>query len=103
MSSDTNPTPDTPESAETTKAAEAAEATESAESAESAESVALIRELEAAGVELWEDNGRIRFRAPRGALTEARKEALRADRDGVIAALRKAAIPVSAVPDPQSR
>ena len=43
--------------------------------------VSLIAELEDAGVELWEDNGRIRFRGPKGALTEAHRAVLRAARE----------------------
>ena len=62
----------------------------------------LVSELAAAGVELWEEDGRIRFRAPQGALTEELRERLRADRDVVLAYLRDPfAEPL--VPDPDGR
>ncbi|WP_063806628.1 non-ribosomal peptide synthetase [Streptomyces regalis] len=62
----------------------------------------LVSELAAAGVELWEEDGRIRFRAPQGALTEELRERLRADRDAVLAHLRDPfAEPL--VPDPDGQ
>ncbi|MGC9539621.1 amino acid adenylation domain-containing protein [Streptomyces sp. UG1] len=62
----------------------------------------LVSELAAVGVELWEEDGRIRFRAPQGALTEELRERLRADRDAVLAYLRDPfAEPL--VPDPDGR
>jgi pyochelin synthetase len=62
----------------------------------------LVSELAAAGVELWEEDGRIRFRAPQGALTEDLRERLGADRDAVLAYLRDPfAEPL--VPDPYGR
>ncbi|WP_308050546.1 non-ribosomal peptide synthetase [Streptomyces sp. TRM72054] len=62
----------------------------------------LVSQLAAAGVELWEEDGRIRFRAPQGALTEELRERLRADRDAVLAHLRDPfAEPL--VPDPDGR
>ncbi|MGW2383427.1 amino acid adenylation domain-containing protein [Streptomyces sp. NPDC001658] len=62
----------------------------------------LVSELAAAGVELWEEDGRIRFRAPQGALTEDLRERLGADRDAVLAHLRDPfAEPL--VPDPDGR
>ncbi|MFE0680171.1 amino acid adenylation domain-containing protein [Streptomyces sp. NPDC058961] len=48
----------------------------------------LLAELEAAGVELWEESGRLRFRAPQGALTDERREALRAHKEQVLGHLR---------------
>ena len=65
--------------------------------------VSLIAELEDAGVELWEDNGRIRFRGPKGALTEAHRAVLRAAREQVIVALREAAAAGQVHPDPDGR
>ncbi len=59
----------------------------------------LILELDSLGVRLWEEDGRLRFRAPSGVMTEERKEALRANRDAVLDALRG---PV-AVPHPEQR
>ncbi|GHG98886.1 non-ribosomal peptide synthetase [Streptomyces lanatus] len=62
----------------------------------------LVSELAAVGVELWEEDGRIRFRAPQGALTEELRERLRADRDAVLVYLRDPfAEPL--VPDPDGR
>lgn len=49
----------------------------------------LLAELEAAGVELWEESGRLRFRAPQGALTDVRREALRAHKEQVLDHLRE--------------
>ncbi|MGJ5893096.1 non-ribosomal peptide synthetase [Streptomyces sp. V2] len=62
----------------------------------------LVSELAAVGVELWEEDGRIRFRAPQGALTEELRERLRDGRDAVLAHLRDPfAEPL--VPDPDGR
>ncbi|WP_225859469.1 non-ribosomal peptide synthetase [Streptomyces albicerus] len=59
----------------------------------------LVSELATAGVELWEEDGRLRFRAPQGALTDVLRERLAADRDAVLAYLRDPfAEPL--VPDP---
>ncbi|MBB6347807.1 pyochelin synthetase [Nonomuraea muscovyensis] len=51
----------------------------------------LVGELESAGVTLWEDDGRLRFRAPKGTMTEERIAALREHRDEVLAYLRDTA------------
>ena len=48
----------------------------------------LITTLTGNGIELWEDDGQIRFRAPRGALTDEHRDLLRAHRDEVLAQLR---------------
>ncbi|MEU6720215.1 amino acid adenylation domain-containing protein [Nonomuraea sp. NPDC046802] len=48
----------------------------------------LIDELAAAGVQLWEEDGRLRFRAPSGVMTEERKAALTARREAVLEELR---------------
>lgn len=65
--------------------------------------VSLITELEDLGVELWEENDRIRFRAPKGVMTEVHKEALRGAREQVILALRQAAAAQTVHPDPDGR
>lgn len=50
----------------------------------------LVGDLESVGVSLWEDDGRLRFRAPRGVMTGERTALLRAHRDAVLAYLRGA-------------
>ncbi|MBT2413612.1 amino acid adenylation domain-containing protein [Streptomyces sp. ISL-12] len=47
----------------------------------------LIDELTALGVELWSEDGQIRFRAPQGVLTEERRAALRHHKERVVALL----------------
>ncbi|SJZ79319.1 pyochelin synthetase [Marinactinospora thermotolerans DSM 45154] len=63
---------------------------------------ALLADLRADGVHLWEDEGRIRFRAPTGTLTEERRALLRAHRDEILALLRAEARP-RLTPDPAAR
>ena len=48
----------------------------------------LLRQVADRGVELWAEGSRLRFRAPPGALEPWHREALRANRADVIAALR---------------
>ncbi|MEV7611392.1 amino acid adenylation domain-containing protein [Streptomyces sp. NPDC089799] len=55
----------------------------------------LIAELSAAGVRLWEDGGRLRYRAPRGVLTPERIAELRGAKGDLLAALRGAGLPVA--------
>ncbi|WP_268742374.1 non-ribosomal peptide synthetase [Nocardiopsis dassonvillei] len=62
----------------------------------------LLDELRAAGVHLWADDGRIRFRGPAGALTDEHRATLREHRDGVLALLDAEAAP-SLTPDPDAR
>jgi len=60
----------------------------------------IISELEQAGVQLWEEGGHLRFRAPKGALTEARRATIANHRAMLIEALRA---PTGTVePDPGS-
>ncbi|GGL11843.1 non-ribosomal peptide synthetase [Sphaerisporangium melleum] len=49
----------------------------------------LIAEMEAAGIRLWEDEGRLRFRAPKGALTDERRAALAGAKHLIIEHLRQ--------------
>ncbi|MEV1082855.1 amino acid adenylation domain-containing protein [Streptomyces sp. NPDC050211] len=63
----------------------------------------LITELEQAGIRLWEEDGRLRFRGPKGAMTDERKKALRAAKDEVLAALRQASGAVVAQAQPEQR
>ncbi|MEX5710660.1 amino acid adenylation domain-containing protein [Parafrankia sp. FMc6] len=49
----------------------------------------LITELAAAGVTLWAEAGELRYRAPRGALTEQHRRRLRADRSAVLTRLAR--------------
>lgn len=59
----------------------------------------LVATLTEAGVTLWEEDGRLRFRAPRGTMTPERLDALKACKDEVLAHLRKPAL----TPDPETR
>ncbi|MET9263799.1 amino acid adenylation domain-containing protein [Amycolatopsis sp. NPDC004079] len=59
----------------------------------------LVTELEAVGVRLWEESGQLRFRAPRGVLTEERKQALRARKAEVLAHLRADEVTVQPRPE----
>lgn len=47
-----------------------------------------VAELNAAGVAMYEEGGRLRYRAPQGVMTPERLEALRTHRDAVLALLR---------------
>ena len=47
--------------------------------------VELVRELEDLGVKLWEERGELRFRAPRGLMTQDRLMALREHKEAVLA------------------
>ncbi|RAS71112.1 pyochelin synthetase [Lentzea atacamensis] len=60
------------------------------------EIVARLREL---GVELWTEDGQLRFRAPRGVLTEEHKQALKANKAGIIELLAQPEVK----PDPENR
>ncbi|RII96590.1 hypothetical protein DZF93_20670, partial [Clavibacter michiganensis subsp. insidiosus] len=47
----------------------------------------LIDDLNARGVRLWAEDGRIRFRGPRGVIDDDRRELIRRHRDEVLALL----------------
>ncbi|GAA1943597.1 non-ribosomal peptide synthetase [Kitasatospora viridis] len=63
---------------------------------------ALMAELRGAGAVLWEEDGRLRYRAPKGVLTPNRLDALRAGKEEVLALLRAEQRPVALVPDPDA-
>ncbi|MGP0051434.1 MAG: amino acid adenylation domain-containing protein [Solirubrobacteraceae bacterium] len=63
----------------------------------------LLRELESEGIELWEDDGNLRFRGPRGVMTAERLDALRAHKQSVLALIRDAAGPEQLSPAPADR
>ncbi|MGN9841243.1 amino acid adenylation domain-containing protein [Nonomuraea sp. H19] len=65
--------------------------------------VELIAELRREGVRLWEEAGRLRYRAPKGILTADRLEALRAAKESVLARLRGESAEVAVTPDPGAR
>ncbi|MGW0915202.1 amino acid adenylation domain-containing protein [Streptomyces sp. NPDC002784] len=48
----------------------------------------IITELEQAGIHLWEDDGKVRFRGPEGAMTPERRDLIVSRRDDVLRALR---------------
>ncbi|UCM87043.1 non-ribosomal peptide synthetase [Streptomyces marincola] len=62
---------------------------------------AIVTDLEKDGIRLWEEHGALRFRAPRGALTEERRALLRANREEVIAHLAERARATRLTPDPE--
>jgi pyochelin synthetase len=49
----------------------------------------IIAELEQVGLHLWEDDGKIRFRGPEGAMTPERRALIAGRRDEVVRALRE--------------
>uniref|UniRef100_UPI001C5F9B52 TubC N-terminal docking domain-related protein n=1 Tax=Nonomuraea rhizosphaerae TaxID=2665663 RepID=UPI001C5F9B52 len=49
----------------------------------------LIADMESAGIRLWEEEGQLRFRAPKGALTEDRRTALLDAKPEIIDQLRR--------------
>lgn len=59
----------------------------------------VIAELEKAGVHLWEESGKLRFRAPKGVMTGERVAVLREQKEAILAALRSAGLP-TVVADP---
>ncbi|WP_431981410.1 amino acid adenylation domain-containing protein [Streptomyces qinglanensis] len=60
----------------------------------------LLDELNALGVELWSEDGQIRFRAPQGVLTPERRAALRAHKEQVVALLDAEDAARTVTPDP---
>ncbi|MEY9928687.1 pyochelin synthetase [Catenulispora sp. GP43] len=65
-----------------------------------ADLAALVARLESTGVQLWEDGGQIRFRAPVGALTDQDRTTLRAHRTALAEFLRDDVSGEQLVPDP---
>jgi pyochelin synthetase len=63
----------------------------------------LIADLRRTGVRLWEEAGRLRYRAPKGVLTPDRLDALRDNKEAVIAWLRETDSPVVLRPDHDAR
>jgi pyochelin synthetase len=63
----------------------------------------LIGELQRVGVRLWEDGGQLRFRAPKGIMTEQRQAMLREHKQAVLDWLRDSSATVEVTSDPASR
>ncbi|MDH6131238.1 pyochelin synthetase [Kitasatospora sp. MAA4] len=63
----------------------------------------LIGELENIGVRLWEEDGVLRYRAPRHVMTEERLARLRQHKPAVLAELRRSAAGPRLTPDPAAR
>ncbi|MEU6272942.1 amino acid adenylation domain-containing protein [Streptomyces populi] len=61
----------------------------------------IISELEQAGLHLWEDEGRLRFRGPEGIMTPERRALLSGCREDVLRALRERS-PQQVRPDPDA-
>jgi len=62
----------------------------------------VVREMESAGVRLWEESGQLRFRAPKGIMTEERRAALHQRKEAVLDYLRQGLDLEAVVPDPGS-
>src|SRR5437588_5382423 len=62
-----------------------------------------ITELESVGVRLWEEGGQIRFRSPKGVMTQERQVTLRARKEDVLQYLRRDAELAALVPEPEAR
>ncbi|MFD9735282.1 amino acid adenylation domain-containing protein [Umezawaea sp. NPDC059074] len=62
----------------------------------------IVDELRGLGVDLWAEEGQIRFRAPRGVLTDDRRAALRAHKAEIVDLLARDATPVVTA-DPAAR
>jgi amino acid adenylation domain len=62
---------------------------------------ALITELEHVGVHLWLDGNKLRFRGPRGVMSQERREQVAAQRDEIIQLLRQQALP-EPIPQPDA-
>ncbi|MFG3396468.1 amino acid adenylation domain-containing protein [Streptomyces parvus] len=61
-----------------------------------------VAELSAAGVAMYEEGGRLRYRAPQGVMTPERLETLKAHRDAVLTLLRAEEYGAAVVADPAS-
>ncbi|MEZ3179578.1 amino acid adenylation domain-containing protein [Streptomyces pimonensis] len=62
----------------------------------------IVADLERHGIRLWEEDGKLRFRAPQGALTEERRALLRSRREDVLAHLSERAQATRLVPEPDA-
>lgn len=60
----------------------------------------VISTLQARGIELWQDGGTLRYRAPTGALTERERAALRAHKAAILKALAPPPIGTTAASAP---
>lgn len=60
-----------------------------------------VQEFEKLGIKLWNDGGKLHYRAPRGALTDDRKEALRARKQELLTYLEADTVRID--PDPANR
>ena len=63
----------------------------------------LITDLRKAGVQLWEEDGQLRYRAPKGVVTPEQLDALRAGKAAMVELLRAEAVPDVLTPDPAAR
>ncbi|MFI6479317.1 amino acid adenylation domain-containing protein [Nonomuraea sp. NPDC050663] len=63
----------------------------------------LIADMESAGIRLWEEDGRLRFRAPKGALTEDRRALLQEAKPEIIEQLRRESASQTVRPEPERR
>ncbi|MFF3246382.1 hypothetical protein ACFYWY_22200 [Streptomyces sp. NPDC002870] len=63
----------------------------------------LIAQLRQAGAQLWEEDGTLRYRAPKGTLSAVQLQALKDYKADVLECLRAEARPMALVPDPLAR
>ncbi|MFI8520133.1 amino acid adenylation domain-containing protein [Streptomyces sp. NPDC085481] len=64
---------------------------------------ALIAHLRQAGVQLWDEDGTLRYRAPKGTLSAGQLQALKDHKAAVLECLRAEARPATLTPDPGAR
>ncbi|MED1785775.1 amino acid adenylation domain-containing protein [Brevibacillus fortis] len=66
-------------------------------------SIELLMRLRRDGIFLWEENGSLRYRAPRGTLAADDLQSLKEQKADILALLRAESQPVTVVPDPAAR
>ena len=57
-----------------------------------------VQDFEKLGIKLWNDGGKLHYRAPRGALTDDRKEALRARKQELLTYLEADTVRIAPAP-----
>lgn len=65
--------------------------------------IELLTQLRKEGISLWEENGKLRYRAPQGILQDNDLQALRDHKSGLLELLETEAKAMKVVPDPESR
>ena len=63
----------------------------------------LVMKLREEGIKLWEENGKLKFKAPKGVLTQDKIEQLKSQKDNILKLLQNENHAITVVPDPASR